>query len=106
LFDFLEDCFSNIPKLQHLQAKLESLIKEAKRIKKIRDDLAHGTMESLKFERGIYRFVKLKNVGRGHIREQGEFDFNRYPALSGDLLDLTKNMQNFCDELRLYLQEE
>jgi hypothetical protein len=86
---FLSDCFKQIPELAELQPIAKSLIARIETVSKKRNDLIHGSINSLEPDNGVFSFDKIDYLPQQqNLREftASHADFQELLPVLTDLL--------------------
>lgn len=85
---FLHKAFTGLPLLAPFSAEGLKFIPRARALSPHRDNLVHGSLETMKHTRGVYKFAIVKHEKDGHSVKRftfGPADFLKIEKPTGDL---------------------
>lgn len=85
---FLVECFKKLQPLAPYRTRACDLLTEAIRLSKIRNDLVHGTIDSIDAPDGVFHFQILSAERTHHTLREFDFDLKSFPEIEASLLHL------------------
>jgi hypothetical protein len=89
---FLTECLNKLPILVALRENGLELLGKAFMISEQRNDLVHGTIESIYPKNGVFHFHIVKAEETYHTVREFDFDLNSFPKIEQSLADVVKDM--------------
>jgi hypothetical protein len=86
--EFVQKCFTRLPRLQRFEAEGDALVQKFRQLSQTRHDLIHGAIASVSMDQGDFHFAKLDVKEGFHVVREFRFELAEFPKLTNDLIDL------------------